>query len=133
MRLEIRFEPNVLCMLLDKESTFQENELENGDIICFQKAPEMDCEKHFGYPDVPTYLTYVLRWKVPFSSSDKKSKDDETVSESSEEEQIKNIIDSKEIEAMIDEDVIGAIDRVLSQGITIQSMRSIQASRKSLK
>jgi hypothetical protein len=39
----------------------------------------------------------------------------------------------KEIEAMIDEDVIGAIDRVLSKGVTIQSMRSIQESRRSLK
>jgi hypothetical protein len=34
---------------------------------------------------------------------------------------------------MIDEDVIGAIDKVLSEGITIQSMCSIQASIKSLK
>jgi hypothetical protein len=34
---------------------------------------------------------------------------------------------------MIDEDVIAAIDRVLSEGITLQSMRSIQASRRSLK
>jgi chromosome segregation ATPase len=34
---------------------------------------------------------------------------------------------------MIDEDVIAAIDRVLSEGLTIQSLRSIQASRRSLK
>jgi hypothetical protein len=34
---------------------------------------------------------------------------------------------------MIDEDVIAAIDRVLSEGLTMQSLRSIQASRRSLK
>jgi hypothetical protein len=44
--------------------------------------------------------------------------------------QIKNILDSKEIEAMIDENVIGTIDKVLSEGITILSMRSIQASSR---
>ncbi|KAK2377735.1 ubiquitin carboxyl-terminal hydrolase [Trifolium repens] len=123
---EIRFEPYVMCEPVDKKLTFQDSELEDGDIICFQKASTMD--------NVPTYLKYVRSRKVPFSSSDKESKDEESVSESSE-EQIKNIIDLKEFEAMIDEDVIAAIDRVLSEGIPIslQSQHSIQVSKKSLK
>ncbi|WJX64617.1 ubiquitinyl hydrolase 1 [Trifolium repens] len=125
---EIKFEPDVMCEPVDNKLTFHENQLENGDIICFQKVSAMDNVKLIRYPDVPSYLKYVRSRKVPFSSSYKESKDEE-----SSEDQIKNIIDSKEIEAMIDEDVIGAIDRVLSEGITLQSMRSIQASRRSLK
>ncbi|MCI12609.1 ubiquitin carboxyl-terminal hydrolase family protein, partial [Trifolium medium] len=102
---EIEFEPNVLCEPVDENLTFNENELENGDIICFQKASEMVNEKYLRYPDVPSYLEYVHS-QVHFSSSDTESKDEESVSESSEEE-IKNIIDSEEIEAMIAEDAIG--------------------------
>ncbi|GAU12345.1 hypothetical protein TSUD_252960 [Trifolium subterraneum] len=123
---EIKFEPYVMCEPVDKKLSFQQSQLENGDIICFQKASAMDNVKLIRYPDVPSYLKYVHIHKVPISSSDKESKNEESVLESSE-EQIKNIIDSKEIEAMIDEDVIGAIDRVLLEGITIQSMRSIQS------
>ncbi|KAK2377737.1 ubiquitin-specific protease [Trifolium repens] len=121
---EIKFEPYVMCEPVDKKLTFQENphaELKH-------KTSAMDNVKLIRYPDVPSYLKYVRSRKVPFSSSDKESKDEE-----SSEEQIKNIIDSKEIEAMIDEDVIAAIDRVLSEGLTIQFLRSIQASRRSLK
>ncbi|WJX64618.1 ubiquitinyl hydrolase 1 [Trifolium repens] len=127
---EIKFEPDVMCEPVDNKLTFHENQLENGDIICFQKVSAMDNVKLIRYPDVPSYLKYVRSRKVPFSSSYKESKDEE-----SSEEQIKNIIDSKEIEAMIDEDAIGAIDRVLSEGISasLQSMHYIQVSRKSLK
>ncbi|CAJ2634124.1 unnamed protein product [Trifolium pratense] len=130
---EIMFEPNVMCYPVDEKLTFNENQLENGDIICFQKASEMVNEKHLRYPDVPSFLEYVHS-QVSFSSSDTESKDEESVSESSEKE-IKNIIDSDEIEAMIAEDAIGAIDRVLAEGISVslQSMHSIQVSRQSLK
>ncbi|MCI27994.1 ubiquitin carboxyl-terminal hydrolase, partial [Trifolium medium] len=87
---------------------------------------------------------------IPFSSSDKESKDErssafsssgkESKDERSSEEQTKNIIDVQQtnvnentdaqeskvkietmekIDAMVDEDVIAAIDKVLSEGITI--------------
>ncbi|KAK2377740.1 ubiquitin carboxyl-terminal hydrolase [Trifolium repens] len=127
---EIKFEPDVMCEPVYMKLTFQESELKNGDIICFQKASAMNNVKLIRFPDVPSYLKYVRSRKVPFSSSYKESKDEE-----SSEDQIKNIIDSKEIEAMIDEDAIGAIDRVLSEGISasLQSMHYIQVSRKSLK
>jgi ubiquitin carboxyl-terminal hydrolase 7 len=39
-------------------------QLENGDIVCFQKAPIMDNEKHIRYPDVPSYLEYVHNRQV---------------------------------------------------------------------
>jgi ubiquitin carboxyl-terminal hydrolase 7 len=39
-------------------------QLENGDIICFQKASAMDNVKLIRYPDVPSYLKYVRSRKV---------------------------------------------------------------------
>ncbi|GAU12350.1 hypothetical protein TSUD_253010 [Trifolium subterraneum] len=68
---EIKFEPNVMCEPVDKKLSFRQNLLENGDIICFQKASAMDNVKLILYPDVPSYLKYVRIHKVqvPFSSS----------------------------------------------------------------
>ncbi|MCI57378.1 ubiquitin carboxyl-terminal hydrolase family protein, partial [Trifolium medium] len=43
---EVWFEPDVFCEPVVKNLTFKGNKLENGDIICFQKAPAMDNEKH---------------------------------------------------------------------------------------
>ncbi|XP_045831302.1 ubiquitin C-terminal hydrolase 12-like [Trifolium pratense] len=133
---EIRFSPVVMCEPVDKKLTFQQSEVENGDIICFQKASAMDNVKLFRYPDVPSYLKYVSNERSSaFSSSGKESKD-----EQSSEEQNKNIIDFQQtncnentdaleskvkietiekIDAMVDEDVIVAIDKVLSEWITI--------------
>jgi ubiquitin carboxyl-terminal hydrolase 7 len=39
-------------------------QLEDGDIICFQKAPAIDNEEHIRYPDVPSYLEYVHNRQV---------------------------------------------------------------------
>ena len=39
-------------------------QLEDGDIICFQKAPATDNEEHIRYPDVPSYLEYVHNRQV---------------------------------------------------------------------
>lgn len=39
-------------------------QLENGDIICFQKAYAMDNEKRIRYPDVPSYMEYVHNSQV---------------------------------------------------------------------
>lgn len=43
---------------------FSKMQLEDGDIICFQKAPAMDSEEHVRYPDVPSYLEYVHNRQV---------------------------------------------------------------------
>ncbi|AET00385.1 uncharacterized protein [Medicago truncatula] len=160
---EIKFKPNVMCLPIKKESTFQESELENGDIICFQKAYAIDTRKYFHLSDVPSFLKMkAIDCQVsPFRSSDIESKDEESLEEknkiiiaeernvvkNTEAQQSKVDIettydegtnkantlkfvskDLKEIDAMIDEDVIGAIDRVLSEGITLslKSHHSVQ-------
>ncbi|KAK2377746.1 ubiquitin carboxyl-terminal hydrolase [Trifolium repens] len=175
---EIKFNPNVVCVSVDKEVTFQESELENGDIICFQKASAIATEKHIRYPDVPSYLEYVhncypdatssLEYvhncKVFLGPSDTESEDEEALEEENEnimaeetnvdkntEAQHSKVDtdtskanaskpvskgstsefvskDFEEIDAMIDEDVIAAIDRVLSEGITLslKSQHSVQ-------
>ncbi|XP_048137626.1 uncharacterized protein LOC125315804 [Rhodamnia argentea] len=52
---EIRFEPSVMCIHVDKEMSFLQSQIEDGDIICFQKA--RICK--FLYPDVSSFLEYV--------------------------------------------------------------------------
>ncbi|KAI9082368.1 hypothetical protein K1719_035791 [Acacia pycnantha] len=74
---EIKFDPYVMCDPIDKKLTFRTSLLEDGDIICFQKAPSIDSNKHVRYPDGPSYLEYVLnRQVVHFRSLDKPKEDD---------------------------------------------------------
>ncbi|RZB42519.1 ubiquitin carboxyl-terminal hydrolase 12-like isoform X2 [Glycine soja] len=74
---EIKFEPNVMCEPIDKKVTFRTSQLEDGDIICFQKASSMDSEENARYPDVPSYLEYVHnRQVVHFRSLDRPKEDD---------------------------------------------------------
>ncbi|XP_027344833.1 ubiquitin carboxyl-terminal hydrolase 12-like isoform X3 [Abrus precatorius] len=74
---EIKFEPNVMCEPIDKKVTFRTSQLEDGDIICFQKASSMDSEENVRYPDVPSYLEYVHnRQVVHFRSLDRPKEDD---------------------------------------------------------
>ncbi|KAL5711631.1 ubiquitinyl hydrolase 1 [Ranunculus cassubicifolius] len=62
---EIKFEPSVLCEPIEKELTFQASQLENGDIVCFQKSPTVGSGQQYRYPDVPSYLEYVHDRQVP--------------------------------------------------------------------
>ncbi|KAL5101396.1 hypothetical protein RYX36_005723 [Vicia faba] len=119
---EIQWKP------VDKNLTFLENRLENGDIICFQKASAMNKGKHIRYPDVLSYLEYVYRLQLSFVPSAEESEYEKWL-----EKQNKNII-AEEMNAMIDENVIAAIDRVLSEGITIsvQSQHSVRGQEVSL-
>ncbi|CAD6270087.1 unnamed protein product [Miscanthus lutarioriparius] len=74
---EIKFEPNVMCEHIDKKLTFRSSQLEDGDIICFQKAPVPDGDTQVRYPDVPSFLEYVHnRQVVHFRSLDKPKEDD---------------------------------------------------------
>jgi ubiquitin carboxyl-terminal hydrolase 7 len=74
---EIKFEPNVMCEPIDKKVTFRASQLEDGDIVCFQKAPSVDNEEQVRYPDVPSYLEYVHnRQVVHFRSLDRPKEDD---------------------------------------------------------
>nr|XP_007146035.1 hypothetical protein PHAVU_006G007100g [Phaseolus vulgaris]ESW18029.1 hypothetical protein PHAVU_006G007100g [Phaseolus vulgaris] len=74
---EIKFEPNVMCEPIDKKVTFRTSQLEDGDIICFQKASSMDIGDNVRYPDVPSYLEYVHnRQVVHFRSLERPKEDD---------------------------------------------------------
>ncbi|KAK2377733.1 ubiquitin carboxyl-terminal hydrolase [Trifolium repens] len=163
---EISFEPDVMCEPVDKKLTFQESKLEDGDIICFQKALAMDNEKHIRYPYVPSYLEYAHNLQVPFSPLATESEDKESLEEQNkniiaeetnvdkiiEAQQSKEVIetthdegtsksntsklvslDMEEIDAMIDMDVIAAIDRVLSEGMTLSlnTQHSVQGQEVS--
>ncbi|KAK1409859.1 hypothetical protein QVD17_36388 [Tagetes erecta] len=54
---EVNFKPRVICELLDSTSSFESSQLQDGDIICFQKRPK--AVDKYKYPDVPSFLEYV--------------------------------------------------------------------------
>ncbi|KAK7344727.1 hypothetical protein VNO77_14702 [Canavalia gladiata] len=74
---EIKFEPHVMCERVDKKSTFRVNQLEDGDIICFQKPTKTESGEHYRYPDVPSYLEYVHNRQVVRFRFLEKPKEDE--------------------------------------------------------
>ncbi|BFG34993.1 hypothetical protein CerSpe_212670 [Prunus speciosa] len=74
---EIKFEPNVMCEPIDKKFTFRACQLEDGDIVCFQKPTPVENGEHLRYPDVPSFLDYVHnRQVVHFRSLEKPKEDD---------------------------------------------------------
>ncbi|PWA85934.1 MATH-like protein [Artemisia annua] len=74
---EIKFEPNVMCERLEKRASFRSSQLEDGDIICFQKPPQSFDYEKCRYPDVPSFLEYVKnRQIVHFRSLDRPKEDD---------------------------------------------------------
>ncbi|XP_059429069.1 ubiquitin C-terminal hydrolase 12-like [Corylus avellana] len=74
---EIKFEPSVMCESIERQSTFRANQLEDGDIICFQKSSPAESGDQFRYPDVPSFLDYVYnRQVVHFRALDKPKEDD---------------------------------------------------------
>ncbi|KAF2299873.1 hypothetical protein GH714_005290 [Hevea brasiliensis] len=74
---EIKFEPSVMCEPIDKKSTFRASQLEDGDIICFQKSPLVETDEQFRCTDVPSFLEYVHnRQVVHFRSLEKPKEDD---------------------------------------------------------
>ncbi|KAJ9175382.1 hypothetical protein P3X46_013944 [Hevea brasiliensis] len=74
---EIKFEPNVMCEHIDKKLTFRASQLEDGDIICFQKCPQVGSGAQHRYPDVPSFLEYVHNRQVVRFRSLEKPKEDE--------------------------------------------------------
>ncbi|XP_055811371.1 ubiquitin C-terminal hydrolase 12-like isoform X2 [Solanum dulcamara] len=56
---EIRFEPSVMCEKIDSMLSFSECQLEDGDIICFQKSLQNLCSEQFRFPEVPSFLEYM--------------------------------------------------------------------------
>jgi len=74
---EIKVEPTVMCEVIDKKLTFCSNQLNDGDIICFQKSPRADHDTQMRYPDVPSFLEYVHNRRVVHFRSLEKPKDDD--------------------------------------------------------
>ncbi|KAI3902003.1 hypothetical protein MKW92_032900 [Papaver armeniacum] len=56
---EISFVPTVICEHIDKNLTFCDNQLEDGDIICFQKPASAHSMTPNRYHDVTSFLEYV--------------------------------------------------------------------------
>ncbi|KAL9230836.1 hypothetical protein vseg_006133 [Gypsophila vaccaria] len=74
---EIKFDPCIMCEHLDKKASFRQCQLEDGDIICFQKSLPIDYEGRYRYPDVASFLEYVHnRQVVHFRSLEKPKEDD---------------------------------------------------------
>ncbi|KAF8376840.1 hypothetical protein HHK36_031488 [Tetracentron sinense] len=74
---EIKFEPSVMCEPIDKKLSFRANQLEDGDIICFQKSPSVNGDEQCRYPNVLLFLEYVHnRLVVHFRSLQKPKEDD---------------------------------------------------------
>ncbi|XP_015571890.1 ubiquitin C-terminal hydrolase 12 isoform X2 [Ricinus communis] len=74
---EIKFEPNVMCEHIDKKLTFRASQLEDGDIVCFQKSAQDGGGEQCRYPDVPSFLEYVHNRQVVRFRSLEKPKEDE--------------------------------------------------------
>ncbi|CAN4109417.1 unnamed protein product [Withania somnifera] len=74
---EIKFEPSVMCERLDRKASFRFSQIEDGDIICFQKKASPEVEEQVRFPDVPSYLEYVKnRQIVHFRALEKPKEDD---------------------------------------------------------
>lgn len=74
---EIKFEPNVMCEPIEKRITFRSSQLEDGDIICFQRSLVTSEEDIHRFPDVPSFLDYVHnRQIVHFRRLDRSKEDD---------------------------------------------------------
>lgn len=74
---EIKFEPTVMCEHIDRKLTFRGSQLEDGDIVCFQKALPAEIAEKCRYPDVPSFLDYVHnRQVVHFRSLERPKEDD---------------------------------------------------------
>ncbi|PIA59785.1 hypothetical protein AQUCO_00400584v1 [Aquilegia coerulea] len=74
---EIKFEPSVMCEPIEKKVTFRSSQLEDGDIVCFQKSLTAESGEEFRHAEVPSFLEYVHnRQVVHFRSLEKPKEDD---------------------------------------------------------
>ncbi|KAL3637815.1 hypothetical protein CASFOL_018263 [Castilleja foliolosa] len=69
---EIKFEPPLMCEHIDKRFTFKSSQLEDGDIVCFQKSLSAEASQQLLHPDVPSFFEYRRNLQViHFRSLDK--------------------------------------------------------------
>ncbi|XP_010557963.1 PREDICTED: ubiquitin carboxyl-terminal hydrolase 12-like [Tarenaya hassleriana] len=78
---EIKYEPCVMCEHLDKKTSFRLCQIEDGDIICYQKVLTDKDSSECQYPDVPSFLEYVQNRQLVRFRSLEKPKEDEFVLE----------------------------------------------------
>ncbi|KAI7992799.1 Ubiquitin carboxyl-terminal hydrolase 12 [Camellia lanceoleosa] len=74
---EIKFEPCVMCERLDKRVSFRSSQIEDGDIICFQKSRPHENEEQCRYPFVSAFLEYVHNRQVVHFRSLQRPKEDD--------------------------------------------------------
>ncbi|KAK6131638.1 hypothetical protein DH2020_034652 [Rehmannia glutinosa] len=74
---EIKFEPSVMCEPLDRRSSFRLSQLEDGDIVCFQKRTPPDREEQIRFPEVPSFLEYVKNRQIVHFRALERPKEDE--------------------------------------------------------
>ncbi|KAK4480450.1 hypothetical protein RD792_013523, partial [Penstemon davidsonii] len=91
---EIKFEPNVMCERIDKKLSFRACQLEDGDIICFQKSLQGQSTEEFRYPTVPAFLDYVHNRQVVRFRSLEKPKEDEFCLELSKQNNYDEVVES---------------------------------------
>ncbi|KAL8483441.1 hypothetical protein ACS0TY_026223 [Phlomoides rotata] len=74
---EIKFEPNVMCEPVEKQFTFKSNQLEDGDIVCFQKFLSAEASQNLRCPNVSSFFEYRHNLQViRFRSLEKPKEDD---------------------------------------------------------
>ncbi|KAG8078101.1 hypothetical protein GUJ93_ZPchr0007g5357 [Zizania palustris] len=56
---EIKFNPSVTCELIDINHSFRSNQLEDGDIICYQKRCSPEKLDQYQHADVPSFFEYI--------------------------------------------------------------------------
>ncbi|KAL0299092.1 UNVERIFIED_CONTAM: Ubiquitin carboxyl-terminal hydrolase 12 [Sesamum radiatum] len=91
---EIKFEPSVMCEHIDKKLSFRGSQLEDGDIICFQKCPQGQNSEECRYPTVPAFLDYVHNRQVVRFRSLEKPKEDEFCLELSKHNNYDEVVES---------------------------------------
>ncbi|KAF0919160.1 hypothetical protein E2562_028458 [Oryza meyeriana var. granulata] len=56
---EIKFEPSVMCEPIDINDSFLSSQLEDGDIICYQKRCSPEKLDHYRCANVPSFFEYI--------------------------------------------------------------------------
>ncbi|XP_015699161.1 ubiquitin C-terminal hydrolase 13-like isoform X2 [Oryza brachyantha] len=77
---EVKFDPNVMCDRIDMNDSFLSSQLEDGDIICYQKRYSPEKLDHYRHADIPSFFEYIQnRQVVHFRLLEKPKEDDFTL------------------------------------------------------
>ncbi|CAN0923361.1 Ubiquitin C-terminal hydrolase 12 [Linum grandiflorum] len=66
---EITFQPNLMVEAIHEEITFAASQLENGDIVCFQKSPSLETRSECQYPTIPEFYAYLRGHQLAFEDA----------------------------------------------------------------